>query len=514
MFPPATRGQVAPAAEPRELEVASTAGERGGPRCPYGWSAVGTVAGITAIAHFVVASRHGWHRDELYYAEAGRHLAFGYVDQPPLTPLVARLADLLPGGVLPLRVVAVAAQIGCVLLVAALAREFGGGRRAQTIAAACMAASPVAVGASLLLGTTVLDQLLVVATILLTVRALRTRRLAAWIVAGVVAGVALENKQTVVVVIAGLLLGLLLTRRDALRDAGLWVAGVVALVVWLPNLVWNARNGWPSVDMAREIGDEQGGPLTSFAQLPLAIFAVAGLLVVVWLAGLVWLVRDPAGRPHRWMVVLGAFALVVFAASAGKLYYAAPTLFPALAAGAVAIDQRSTARGWFGSPVLATLVVISWASVTLLMLPFLPAEEALVGEQRETYGWPQLARQVTLVANTLPRGTVVFTSNYGEAGAVSRFGPEYGLQAPVRSGHNAYGDWGPGLAGRPRVVLAVGLFDEDFLRRAWSSVQRVARIHFADDVDNEETTEQAAIYLCRDPLGTWAQLWPRLRHLS
>ena len=148
------------------------------------------------------------------------------------------------------------------------------------------------------------------------------------------------------------------------------------------------------------------------------------------------------------------------------------------------------------------------------MLPFLPASRALIGEQRETYGWPQLARQVALVAETQPRDTVVFTSNYGEAGAISRFGPEYGLQAQVRSGHNAYGDWGPGLRGRPRVVLAVGEFNEQYLRRAWASVQRVARIRFPDDVDNEEITEHAAIYLCRDPQGTWAQLWPRLRHLS
>ena len=159
-----------------------------------------------------------------------------------------------------------------------------------------MAASPVAVGGSLLLGTTVLDQVLVSATIVLTVRALRTRRLAAWIMAGVVAGIALENKQTVVVFVAGTLLGLLVTRRDTLRDAGPWVAGVVALLLWLPNLLWNALNGWPSVDMARVIADEQGGLLVSFAQLPIVILAVAGLLVVVWVPGVIWLLRDP-GTP-------------------------------------------------------------------------------------------------------------------------------------------------------------------------------------------------------------------------
>jgi 4-amino-4-deoxy-L-arabinose transferase-like glycosyltransferase len=481
---------------------------------PYAWSRVGIVASVTAIAHLAVATRYGWHRDELYYADAGRHLSFGYVDQPPLTPLIARLADVLPGGVLPLRIVAIAAQVGCVLLVAALAREFGGTHRAQTIAAACVAASPIAVGSSLLLGTTVLDQLLWSATILLTVHALRTRQLTAWLGTGFVAGIALENKQTVVVLVAGTLLGLLLARRDALRDIGPWVAGSVALLLWLPNLLWNVLNGWPSIDMARVLADKEGGPLVSFAQLPIAIIAVTGLLLVVWLAGVRWLLRDASGRPHRWLIVLGAFTLVAFAASGGKLYYASPALFPAFAAGGVAIDRRSNGRGWFGSPMLAGLITVSWISVTFLLLPFLPATDAVVSEQRETYGWPQLARQVADAARQLPHGVVVFTSNYGEAGAVARFGPQYGLQAVVRSGHNAYGYWGPALGGRPGVVLAVGEFDAQYLERAWRSVRRVAHVHFANDVDNEEIDDHAAIFVCRDPKGTWAQLWPRLRHLS
>ena len=164
--------------------------------------------------------------------------------------------------------------------------------------------------------------------------------------------------------------------------------------------------------------------------------------------------------------------------------------------------------------MLAGLIAVSWVSVTFLLLPFLPATDAVVSEQRETYGWPQLARQAADAARQLPQGVVVFTSNYGEAGAVARFGPQYGLHAPVRSGHNAYGYWGPALDGRPGVVLAVGEFDAQYLERAWRSVRRVARVDFAEDVDNEEIDDHAAIFVCRDPKGTWAQLWPRLRHLS
>ena len=192
--------------------MTETATARVGSLHRYAWPTIGTIATVTGLAHLAVATRYGWHRDELYYVDAGHHPAFGYVDQPPLTPLVARLADFLPGGVLPLRLVAIAAQAGCILLVAALARELGAGRRAQSITAACVAASPLVVAGSMLLGTTILDELAWSATILLVARALRTRTTTSWVAAGVVAGIGLENKQTMVVLIAGTLLGLALVR--------------------------------------------------------------------------------------------------------------------------------------------------------------------------------------------------------------------------------------------------------------------------------------------------------------
>jgi 4-amino-4-deoxy-L-arabinose transferase-like glycosyltransferase len=494
--------------------VTETATARVGSLHRYAWPTVGTIAAVTGLAHLAVATRYGWHRDELYYVDAGHHPAFGYVDQPPLTPLVARLADLLPGGVLPLRLVAIAAQVGCILLVAALARELGAARRAQSITAACVAASPLVVAGSMLLGTTILDELAWSATILLVARALRTRTTASWVAAGVVAGIGLENKQTMVVLIAGTLLGLALVRRDALRTPAPWVAGAIAFLIWLPNVVWNAANGWPSLDMARVLARKQGGPGASFAQLPLAVLAATGLLVVVLVVGVRWLATSEHGRPHRWLLVVATFALVAFAATGGKLYYAAPALLPLLAAGGVALGSRPDSHGWLGSRWLAVLVVISWLLATLVLLPFVPARSAVVAEQRETYGWPELAEQVTDVARTLPRDTVVFTSNYGEAGAIQRFGPPLGMHLPVRSGHNSWGDWGPALRGTPRVVLAVGEFDERFLRRFWRDVQRVDRVRFSEDVTNEEIDEHAAIYICRRPVGTWSQLWPGLRHLD
>jgi 4-amino-4-deoxy-L-arabinose transferase-like glycosyltransferase len=480
----------------------------------YAWHPVAAVAGVTAVAHLAVASRYGWHRDELYYVESGRHLAFGYPDQPPLTPILARLAAALPGGVLPLRIVAIAAQVGCVLLAAALARELGGRARAQTIAAACVAASPIVTGTSLLLGTTIVDQLAWAATIVLVAAALRTQGLRAWIGAGVVAGFGLENKSTVVVLIAGIALGLVLVRREVLKTPGPWIAGAIAFVLWLPNLVWNARNGWPALDMARVLAHKSGGPLRSLAQLPLALWAVTGLLVVIWFGGVRWLVKERAATAHRWLLAVAVVTVVVFTATGGKIYYSAPALLPMFAAAGCAIEARGELAGWFGNRKRTVLIVVSWVTATALLLPFLPVSDALVAETRETYGWPQLARQVAAVAKPLTgSNTVVFTSNYGEAGAITRFGPRDDLRLPVLSGHNAYGYWGP-PSGSPDVVVAVGEFDASYLRRFWKSVTLAQRFRLPDGIKNEEIDEHAAIFICRDPKGTWAYLWPRLRHLD
>ena len=165
------------------------------------------------------STRYGWHRDEFYYVISGRHLAWGYPDQPPLTPVLARM--LAVGGLTGVRLGALAAHLGCMVAAAALAAEIGGRRRAQVLTAAAVAACPMFTGASLLFGTTVMDQLFWVLILLLVARALRRSTPWAWLAAGAVAGVGLEDKQTVLVLLAGIAVGLAVTRR---RRAALPVA--------------------------------------------------------------------------------------------------------------------------------------------------------------------------------------------------------------------------------------------------------------------------------------------------
>lgn len=485
------------------------------------WRPVLAVLAVAGAVHLAVATRFGWHRDEFYYLISGRHLAWGYPDQPPVAPLLARLAADLPGGVLPLRLLAVAAQLGCILLVAVLAAEFGGRARAQTIAAAAVAACPVFVAAALLFGTTVIDQLAWAAVFVLVARAVRLGTVRAWLPAGAVAGIGLENKNTIGVLVLGVTVGVVLFHRAALRTSGPWLAGVLAVLLVAPNVVWNAQHSWAQFRMGAVLSAAQGGPLGSLAQLPVLAVVLAGPpLIMLWIFGIRWL-GSAAGRDHRWVLVAAVTAVVVFTASGGKSYYPAPALIGLFAAGGVWVEARTAPAGrpYRGRRRWPVAITVSGVFALLIGLPVLPlrSENALrpIDPQPvETYGWPAFVRQVTAVADTLPPGASIFTSNYGEAGALTILGPDAGLRVPVSSGHNGYMLWGPPSGTTPDTVLCVGEFGADYLRRSWSDVREIAPITMPGGIVNEETAQHAAIYLCRRPHGDWAQIWPGLRHLD
>jgi 4-amino-4-deoxy-L-arabinose transferase-like glycosyltransferase len=486
----------------------------GGRRARFAWKPVTIVTAIAGAVHLAVLTRYGWHRDELYYVVSGHHLAFGYPDQPPLSPVIARVAA--GAGLAGLRLVAVAAQLGCILLTAGLAAELGGRRRAQTIAAAAAAGCPVFVGAALLFGTTVLDQLAWAAVLFLVARALRTGRDRDWLIAGVAAGLGLENKQTVVVLMLGVLIGLAVTRRPVLAGRGPWLAGLVAAVLWVPNLAWDATHGWANLRMAASESAGQRGPLGSAEQLPLLALLLAGpLLIGIWLKGIRWLGRDPGARPHRWLLAVPAAAVVIFTASGGKPYYSAPALVGLFAAGGVAIERSSVGRhlSW-RSPVALGLSVVSAALIGLPVLPVSVASSlrAVDPEVVETYGWPQFTAEVAAATRNLPSNAVVFTSNYGEAGAFARFGPSLGLRLRIASAHNGYAYWGP-PSGSDQLVVAVGEWDASYLQQFWGQVTEIAPLRLPG-VTDKETVAHAAIFLCRAPHGSWSALWPQLRHLD
>ena len=481
------------------------------------WKPVLVVTGLAVAVHFAVATRFGWFGDEFYYVICGRHLAWGYVDQPPLTPVLARLAAAIPldGGLLPLRILAIAAQGGCIVLAAVLAAEFGGRRRAQVITAAAVAASPLFIAGSLLFGTTVTDQLIWAALFVLVARALRLGTTRAWLYAGLVAGIGLENKDTVAVLLVGIAVGLVLYRRQVLRERGPWLAAALAVLLALPNLIWDASNGWVDLSMDASISSQQGGPLGALAQLPqLPLLLCGPLLIGLWVIGLRHL-SSAEQRGRRWVLVVAIVAVVLFTLGGGKPYYAGPALTGLFAAGAVRVEQRSTRRGRRAWPAL---LAVSAVTSTLLALPILPVAfaEAVRSSNPDlmgTYGWPQFVAQAAKAAASLPADAPIFTSDYEEAGALTILGPAAGINRPIYSGHNNYTLWGP-PAGTSKTVLVIGSYSPTDLQQMCTSSSEIAPYTLPDGLANNETARGVSFYLCQDPRGSWAQLWPQLKHFD
>jgi 4-amino-4-deoxy-L-arabinose transferase-like glycosyltransferase len=464
------------------------------------------------------ANRYGYHRDELYFIQAARHPAFGYDDQPPLTPLLGRLSSALfgddPRG---LRVVSAVATALVVVLVAAIARELGAGRDGQ-LAVSLVAAASFLLAAGHILSTTTFDILFWVAIAWLVTLILAGGEERLWLLVAVTVGIALENKHLVLLLVASLGIGFALARRfEPLRSPWLWAAAAIAVALWAPNLAWQARHGWPQLELARKIGAED--PIGYRAQLlPFQLLALPILFAPVWIAGLRGLLRADDLRRFRPLgyayVALLASALLVGA----KPYYTSPLLIVMLAAGGVSIERWVHRHGW--SLVAAALVVSAAVSVGLA-LPVIPVADvhatpvpAVNQDAIETIGWPRLVATVARVWRRLPADerphAVIFTGNYGEAGAVDRFGPALGLPRAY-SGHNSYARWGipPGRAG---PVIVLGWQRRASLHGVFTGCVRSARIDNGVEVDNEE--QGGPVWTCRAPARPWADLWPELRHLS
>jgi len=473
-------------------------------------------AAVTVVL-VVFAGGYGYHRDELYFLEAGHHLAWSYADQGPVTPLVARLmSDIAPGSLTVLRIPSAIAAGLVVLLTGLLAGELGGRPRARALAATCAAVGTIVLFNGHLLSTSTLDLLVWTLVSWLVVRAVRTGDNRLWPVAGVVLGLGLLNKPLPAFLAVGLLAGVLIAGpRRLLRNPWVWSGAAIALVLWSPWIAWQASNGWPQIAVSRSIA---AGNSTSsqpwWAIVPFQGLLVSPVLAPVWIAGLVRLFRDPAVRPYRFLAWAWVVLAVVFMASAGKPYYLAGLLPALLGAGAVAVDgwldrgRRGLRRGLIGIALVGSAAVSA-----IIALPLVPADRAgqVVAtnpDVGETIGWPRFTQTIADVYRHVP-GAVILTSNYGEAGAIDRYGPALGLPHAY-SGHNAFGDWGPPPNGSAPVV-AVGL-DRSDIATTLRDCRLRARIDDGVGIDNDE--QGAPVDVCRGPQRPWSAQWSAVKHLG
>jgi hypothetical protein len=476
---------------------------------------IGAVAAALSILLLVMINRYGPHRDELYFVAAGQRLAWGYPDQPVFTPLLARLAtELAPHNLLVLRLPSLMAMALLVLCAAAFARLLGGGRAAQVLTASTIAASVITVTLGHRLSTATFDTLAWTAVLLVVGHALHDDRPRLWLVAGLLAGLGLNNKTAVVVLLFAILLGVLLVPacRAQLRTPYPWLGGVIAILLWLPNLGWQFMNGWPLLGLGADIAEEFGGVAGRLGLLLQASAMFSPLIAIVWIYGLVQLFREPGWVRLRPIAVAFLVAAVIFVIAGGKGYYLAGAIVPLVAAGCTALAARWPGRRLIAAGVvLAVSAAVAWPA----FVPMLPVRTyaasfypALDSDQLETIGWPEFADTVRATVDSLPADqrtrAVVFTRNYGEAGALDW----YGLGRPTFSGHNAFGDWGPPSEGAGPVIV-VGLADPT---ANFTDCRVAAMINNDANADNEERGQP--IWICSAPQGGWAVQWPRLVHLD
>lgn len=479
---------------------------------------LGVAAAVTALL-MAFSARYGYHRDELYFLACGQHLAWGYPDQPPFVPLIARLiSDIAPGSLALLRLPSALAIGALVILTALAARELGAGRTAQVLAAAIIALAPVVTGSGHLLSTTSFDLPFWALLTWLLVRILRTGNQRLWLAAGLAAGLGLMDTDLVAFLIMAVIVGLAVTGpRHVFRSPWFYAGGALALAIWSPYLAWQAGHGWPELTVAHSIAAGQSGSSAPWWLIvPEQFILVSWYFSPVWVAGLIRLFRDPGLRWSRAVGVAYPVLAVAFMATGGKPYYLAgmfPILLAAGAEPAVGWLNRGRVRLRRNLMIAAFVLSIAELPITLPVLPVSVLHStpivALNYDAGETIAWPTFVHQIGAVYHSLPASqrasATVLASNYGEAGAVDRFGPADGLPRAY-SGHMSFWYWGPPPASATTAIV-VGYARSQL--GFCGSVTLAARLNNHVKVSDDE--QGAPVWVCRDLRVSWRAIWPSQR---
>jgi hypothetical protein len=496
--------------------------------------AVAAIAGASLLIHLAILGRYGYFVDELYYLACGRHLDWGYVDQPPLIALAAWLVQHTLGeSVWAIRLVPALASAALILLTASLARQLSGGRFAQALAGLAVLAAPGFLAGYHLFSMNAFEPLIWTGCAWLLARMASTGNPKLWLWFGALAGIGLENKYSMLIFGAGLLAGLLISpERRALRSKWLWAGGAIALAVFLPNLVWNLRHGFPFLELQANLRgsgrDVALGPAAFFLQ---EFFAMNPLSLPVWLGGLWFFLASAQGRKFRALGWAWFFSAVVILTLSPRVYYLFPA-FPVLFAGGGALWETVLARPRLRPLRYAWPILLAAAGAVLspLAIPVLNPEsylaytKALGLEQprvethrlgplpqlfADQFGWEEMAAEVARVYRTVPSEmrarTAIFAQNYGQAGAIDLFGPRYGLPHAI-SGHQTYFLWGHGGYSGESMIVMGGQMDD--LERRFDSVVAAGHVGHPYAMPYEHFD----IYYCRGLKSPLAAIWPEVKH--
>ncbi|MGA9356289.1 MAG: glycosyltransferase family 39 protein [Terriglobales bacterium] len=475
------------------------------------------IAAATVVIH-ALARQYGFHRDELATLEDARHLAWGFVAYPPVTPFFGRLSLILFGtSVAGFRFFASLAEAVALVFIGLMTRELGGRRGAQLLAVA--AGVPFCLAGGALMQYVSFDYLCWVLVAYFVIRLLHSDDPRWWPAIGVSIGLGMMTKYTMGFFVIGIVFAVIATpARKYFASKWLWIGVALSIVVFLPNLIWQAQHHFISLDFLKHIHerDIRWGRTKGFLPDQLKITLLACPL---WLAGLYYTLITPAGRRFRMLAWMYLVPLVLFIIAKGRGYYLAAAYPMLYAAGAVWGEQQLASLGKRWSAALRT---IAWAAlafdallVGVIAMPSAPVNSPrwnfalkINGDLVEELGWPELTAEVARIRDSLPaadRSTVgILAANYGEAGALTLYGPAYNLPRAM-SGINSF--YAKGYVTPPPDTLIVLGFSDHFRAANFASCTVAGHVPNPYNMENEETHDHPDIYLCRGVRQSWPDFW-------
>jgi len=489
---------------------------------------LGGLALLKVLVHLPVLTRYGYHHDELYFLACGRHLSFGYVDHAPLVPWIARLVETLFGeSLFGLRILPVLAGAVAVFLTGLIVRRMGGGRFAQAMACLAMILAPAFLRSGNMLCLPAFEVLFWTVTFYVLLRIVQSGNARSWIWAGLALGLGLLNKHSMLFLGFGLAVGLAATPlRKFFRSPWFYGAAGIAFVLILPNILWQAVHGWPTLGFVINLRASVMSRISPLQFLFGQLLYIGPASAVLWIWGLLFLFGRE-GRPFRLFGWIWLSVFIILLLSGSKIYYLAPAYPPLLAAGSVALEGRAAARArpWLKPVAIAFLVVLGSFCVPL-SLPMMSIDKTetylravtfgaleniyeLTSDLRGMFGWREQVGAVAGVYNGVPaeerKRTVILADFYGSAGAVDLFGRELGLPRAY-SLSMTYWLWGPPKEPFDRVI-AVG-FEPGTLAKIFNQVRVAAKLDL-EHVNPWETPFFVAV--CRNPKVSFEQLWLKNR---
>jgi hypothetical protein len=478
------------------------------------------------IVNAISATQYGFHRDELLFIDNGRHLAWGYIEYPPFTPLVAHLALGVFGlSVVGLRFTAALAVCASLVFSGLIARELGGSRWAQGMTAIAVATGPLLLFDAFFFSYQTFDYMFWVLTAFFVVRLLKTNHAKWWLAIGAVIGLGLMNKYNMIFLAAGIGLGVLFTpARRFLKSPWLWGGVLLAFLIFLPTLLWQVQHQFITLtyQTATHARDIQLGRTGSYL-LGQVYVCINIATIVLCFNGLRFYTLLPEGKPYRpiaWMFFVPFF---FFLAAQGRDYYLAAAYPMLIASGICRMEQRLGSEDGQKQKnqkrSLASGLAVSGLMRLLLILPLAPVNSSwwniamsLNGEMREEIGWPEMAATVREIYAAMPveqqAQTGILAGNYGETAAIDLYGPALGLPQAI-SGTNTY--WLRGYGDPPPQTFIVLGFTQDQVEWRFESCRLAGHTSNKYGVKNEETVYHPDIFVCHDLRQSWPDFWRSLQ---